>query len=458
MNVKADAPAIAARLMKSGISAPEARGKDELFAKILAHLDRLADPSTSDSSASDPYMLFVPGRIEVLGKHTDYAGGKSLLATVERGFCIAAVPRNDELIQIVDASTGASATFEFSPELVPTAGHWSNYPMSVARRVARNFPGPLRGADIAFISDLPPAAGMSSSSAMITGMFKVLAHINGLAQREEYKSHIDGPESLAGYLATIENGRNFGSLTGDRGVGTFGGSEDHTAICCCRPGQLQLYSFCPVRWQRTIALPAGYMLALGASGVLAEKTGEAMAKYNRVSRLVSALLELWQQTTGRDDLSLADAIHSSADAPDVLRQIIEDERHAEFDATSLSNRLEQFLGENERIIPAATHALAEGDIERFGSLVDESQQLAERLLKNQVPQTICLARTARECGAQAASAFGAGFGGSVWALVKTSIAEDFLTAWAACYGAEFPVEASRSSFFLSAAGPGFVEL
>jgi len=457
-NVAADATAIYDRLVKSGMSTGEARAKEKLFAKVLAQLDRLADAAPQGTASADLYLAFVPGRIEVLGKHTDYAGGKSLLATVERGFCIAALPRSDETIRIADASTGAQAAFEFSPDLVVSAGHWSNYPMTVARRVARNFPGPRRGADIAFYSDLPLAAGMSSSSALIVGIFKALAHINRLAECEAYQTHLGAPEALAGYLATIENGKSFGPLGGDRGVGTFGGSEDHTAICCCRPGHLELYAFCPVRREGTIVLPAGYTLAVGASGVLAEKTGEAMAKYNRASRLVSALLDLWQRATGREDLCLADAVHSAADAPDVLRQIIADEPHEEFDARSLSNRLEQFLGENERIIPAATEALAEGGIDRFGSLVDESQHLAAQLLENQVPQTIRLARLARECGAQAASAFGAGFGGSVWALVKAAKAEDFLAAWAACYREEFPAEAERSSFFSSAPGPSLIEL
>lgn len=453
MNVTSDESAIAERLMKSGMSKAEALGKDDLFANVFAQLDQIVD-----SAASEPYLLFVPGRVEVLGKHTDYAGGKSLLATVERGFCIAALPRGDETIRVIDAATGASASFEFSPELACTSGHWSTYPMTVARRIARNFSGPLLGADIVFISDLPPAAGMSSSSAMMIGIFKALAHVNRLSHREEYKSHFDSPEALAGYLATIENGHSFGRLAGDRGVGTFGGSEDHTALCCCRAGEFQLYSFCPVRHERTIPLPGGYTLAIAASGASAEKTGEAMAKYNRVSGLVSALLDLWQRATGRDDGCLADAIHSAADAPDVLRQIIADEPHPEFESHVLLNRLDQFLGENERIIPAAAEALAGGAMDRFGSLVDESQQLAERLLGNQVPQTVCLAQTARQCGAQAASAFGAGFGGSVWALVTTSTADDFLAAWAACYSAEFPAEAARSTFFLSAAGPGLVEL
>ena len=45
---------------------------------------------------------FVPGRIEVLGKHTDYAGGRSLLCAVERGFCVTAVPRDDDVMRVVD--------------------------------------------------------------------------------------------------------------------------------------------------------------------------------------------------------------------------------------------------------------------------------------------------------------------------------------------------------------------
>ena len=61
----------------------------------------------------------------------------------------------------------------------------------------------------------------------------------------------------------------------------------------------------------------------------------------------------------------------------------------------------------------------------FGKLVDESQVAAEELLGNQVPETISLAKHARALGAYAASAFGAGFGGSVWALVSRSEAEQF---------------------------------
>ena len=76
---------------------------------------------------------------------------------------------------------------------------------------------------------------MSSSSAMVVAFFLALAKINRLSERPEYRENIHNQEDLAGYLATIENGQTFRKLAGDNGVGTFGGSEDHTAILCAKP-------------------------------------------------------------------------------------------------------------------------------------------------------------------------------------------------------------------------------
>ena len=80
--------------------------------------------------------------------------------------------------------------------------------------------------------------------------------------------------------------------------------------------------------------------------------------------------------------------------------------------------VDRFVAEAQRLVPGATRALAAGDLATFGTLVDESQHLAEQWLGNQIPETSALARLARRLGADGASAFGAGFGGSVWALVE----------------------------------------
>ena len=103
--------------------------------------------------------------------------------------------------------------------------------------------------------------------------------------------------------------------------------------------------------------------------------------------------------------------------------------------------------ESGEIIPEAGDALARGDLWAFGRLVDRSQHAAEQLLGNQVPETVFLAAAARRRGAAAASAFGAGFGGSVWALVEASKADDFLAAWADQYRSEFP-DRARSAQLL----------
>ncbi|MBE3098003.1 MAG: hypothetical protein IMZ44_12865, partial [Planctomycetes bacterium] len=321
------------RLAAAGMSPAECVAKARLFEDA----SRAAE-AAGGSAAGPPMVFFVPGRIEVLGKHTDYAGGRSLLCTVERGICLVARPRPDARVRMVDAGSGESSVCALEPDPGVSAGHWSDYPMTVARRLARNFPRARCGADIGFVSDLPPAAGMSSSSALITGVFLALAAINDLAALEPYRREIRTLEDLAGFLGTIENGQSFGTLAGDRGVGTFGGSEDHTAMLCCQPGCLSQYRFCPVRRERVVALPARVCFVIGVSGVIAEKTGAARERYNRVSLAARAALDVWRASTGRSDQSLAEAADSAPDAPGRMRQILAGSAHPVFPPAALLDR------------------------------------------------------------------------------------------------------------------------
>jgi galactokinase len=86
-------------------------------------------------------------------------------------------------------------------------------------------------------------------------------------------------------------------------------------------------------------------------------------------------------------------------------------------------------------------------------LVDRSQAGAQALLGNQISETILLARSARELGAVASSAFGAGFGGSVWALVPAESAGTFIERWRTEYLRNFPAHTPASQFFVTRAGP-----
>ena len=401
---------------------------------------------------------FSPGRIEVLGKHTDYAGGRSLLCAVERGVCLVASPRSDGRVRVIDVRLNDAAEFPFSPDLEPLMGHWSNYPMTVVRRVARNFPEARRGLDIALGSDLPLSAGVSSSSALVVAVFLAVASVNDLENGERYRREIPDREALASYLGCIENGQSFGSLAGDRGVGIFGGSEDQTAILCCRPRTLSQYSFCPVRAEGTVRLPDGYAFAIANSGVLAEKAGAARDAYNRASVATRVIVELWNAATGRRDDSLAAAVSSSPDASDRIRAMIRGATHAEYPPGVLVDRFDQFVEESTRIIPEARRALDAGDLDRFGALVDESQNNVERWLGNQIAETVALQRQARALGAVAASAFGAGFGGSVWALVREVDAPAFAQTWESRYRLAFPDAGPAAEVFVTGAGPAALQL
>jgi galactokinase len=445
--------ALEERLALAGMSEPEVDRKSRLFARTVAALGR-----------RQTLRLWVPGRIEFLGKHTDYAGGRSLICAVERGIAVVATARDDRTVRLTDAVSGEHVEIEMSATLPPADGSWANYPITVVRRIARNFPGPLRGADIAFASDLPPAAGLSSSSALVVATFLAICDLNALGAHDEYRRAIPDADHLAGYLGAVEGGAPFGSLDGDRGVGTFSGSQDHTAILCSRAGALVQYSFAPVRFERAVPLPADHVFVIGASGVIAEKTGAARALYNRQARRVHALLDRWRAATGRTDATLGAVLASSDDAIDRLRDIVRDPAVRSngdsdgFDATDLITRLDQFDAESRDIIPAAGDALERGDLVTLGALVDRSQRGAEVLLGNQVPETFHLARSARSLGAVAASAFGAGFGGSVWALVRRDDAQRFTECWHESYAERFPEPATRATFFTTAAGPAAMRL
>ena len=111
----------------------------------------------------------------------------------------------------------------------------------------------------------------------------VVAHLllegGRIAESPTYRREIDSSEALAGYLGAVENGSAFGSLAADFGVGTNGGSEDHTAILCSRGDRLGQFSYAPVRAERSVPLPPGHLFVIAVSGVHAGKAGEARERY-----------------------------------------------------------------------------------------------------------------------------------------------------------------------------------
>jgi galactokinase len=430
-------------------------------ARRFAHLEQIFEQRFPGSAPARAW--WVPGRIEVLGKHTDYGGGRSLLATLARGIHWIAAPTRDGRIEIVDAGTGATCEIALAADVPHQPGHWSDYVISVARRIARDFPGARTGMRAVFNSSLPKGAGLSSSSALIVATFLPLAAFNRLEDHPTWPRSPGGPKpagyddskrALAGYLGAVESGRAFGRFPADHGVGTHGGSEDHAAILCCRTGQLSVYRFRPVEHEGDVALPDGWTFAIAVSGVHASKSGAVRDHYNRLSAQMARLTELSREGTDAEEESLLTALESRPDALAQLRALVASEP----DAGMLLRRLEQFAVESMEIIPAVVQRLSVGDVAGAGPLIDRSQRLAEDALANQVPETMTLVRSARDLGAAAASAFGAGFGGAVWALVRRDELTEFLERWRTAYLARYPDRTARAAFFNSDPGPAATEL
>jgi galactokinase len=394
----------------------------------------------------------VPGRIEVLGKHVDYAGGRSLVCTVQRGIVIMARAHEERSLVLRDARRREALALPFDGSL-PSNLPWTVYPQTVLHRLQLNFGDVLTGADIAIASNLPPAAGVSSSSSLVVGLTLALSALSDLPSHPSWKEAIPDRLALAGYVGALENGFGFRSLPGELGVGTMGGTQDQTAILCCASGQLDVFAWAPVRHERTVPWTPGYSFVIGVSGMVAAKTGAAKERYNRAARTVRRLTDAWKARHGGETRSLANVFEEAAgnatpsDVPAALLELAVNAANAEFTAEHLQARLRQFHDETYRLVPGAADALARGALDEFGEIVAASQRGAEAALENQIPETVNLVRFARELGAVASSAFGAGFGGSVWAMVPSDAVEEFMSQWREQYCAAHKAPGRRSQFF-----------
>lgn len=386
--------------------------------------------------------MFVPGRIELFGKHVDYGGGISMTCAIEEGIT-ADVERLDvAVIDLEDARTGRRARVPLRRDARPGGAHGGTYIAAVARRLARDF-GPLKhGVRVVSESTLPRSAGLSSSSAFVTMLTMAVAEANDFTSRPEWKQHLGSRLALAEYCGAVETGGAFGPWSGERGVGTRGGAQDHVAILCNTAGHVGAYGYLPATLVGEASFPSRWTLLVATSGVRATKTGGAQADYNRAADLVHALVARWNAVTGREDRSLRAILEADRGFAAELERLAQ----RDDDAPLLLARLAQFRRETEHVVPGALAAISAADGPALGRWAVESQQGAETALRNQVPETRFLARAAMASGAHAASAFGAGFGGAVWAVCEASDAEAVRERWRAAYAKAFPTRVAKSEW------------
>jgi galactokinase len=125
-----------------------------------------------------PRLFRAPGRVNLIGEHTDYNDGYVLPMAINRATIVAGAPRDDRKVRFHTLDLNRSAEFDFDVESVITRGNWSNYVEGVAREIERDGVR-LTGADLLITSDVPVGAGLSSSAALeISIGFALLALSN----------------------------------------------------------------------------------------------------------------------------------------------------------------------------------------------------------------------------------------------------------------------------------------
>jgi galactokinase len=226
-------------------------------------MTELPDPRTllaeTFGSGAEATLVSAPGRVNLIGEHIDYHGLPVLPIAIRRSVRVAFRARTDSRIRAVSAGGYGIRDFEWTAELAPTAaGDWENYLRAAACAVGRKW-GTGRGVDAAIVSDLPPAAGLSSSSALIVAFTLCLLHANGYAPTFEE------------LMEVLPEGEHF--------VGTRGGGMDHAASLASQAGCASLIEFDPLA-VRPVPVPRGWAFLVAHSLTVAEKSGAAREQYN----------------------------------------------------------------------------------------------------------------------------------------------------------------------------------
>ena len=125
-----------------------------------------------------PRLFRAPGRVNLIGEHTDYNGGHVLPMAIRKETVVAAAPRTDRLIRAFTCNYEESASFDLDSQRPEKGGFWLNYVEGVAR-ILEIYGFKLKGADLLICSNIPNGAGLSSSAALEIAVGLALSEISG---------------------------------------------------------------------------------------------------------------------------------------------------------------------------------------------------------------------------------------------------------------------------------------
>jgi galactokinase len=355
----------------------------------------------------DPtHLCRAPGRVNLIGEHTDYNDLPVLPMALQREVRIALRPRADGRVRLHNLEPGfESVEIEVGAHIEPGAtGSWGNYVRAPAQELARRF-AIVRGFDGVIGSDLPIASGLSSSSALLNAVGLALAEINQVGIE---------PLALADLMADAE-----------RYTGTRGGGMDQAISLAARAGHAARIDFAPLRL-RHVPVPPDWRFVVAHSGVRTEKTGAARNAYNRrraeceeaLERVAAEVEhEMTRHNAERGYPGLLNGL-GAAEALDVGTAVLDG---------TLFKRFRHVITEAGRVRDAQD-ALMMADATVFGTLMDASHGSLRADYNVSSAELDELVALAKEGGAAGARLTGAGFGGCIVALTTPSTVDEVIEA------------------------------
>ncbi len=324
--------------------------------------------------------FFAPGRINLIGEHLDYNGGRVFPGAISLGITGTVQERRDSLLVLKSAQEGEEVRFDLDGEInYDGARGWANYPLGAAHYLRQSGRAIGGGRNILYSSTLPRGSGLSSSAAIELLTAFILAEPGD-----------DERIDMALLMQKMEN----------EFIGVRCGIMDQFAIAMGRRGHALLLDTGTLEYECVpVSLPGHTLVIIDSN----RPRALADSKYNERREECAAALDAIRH---RDP-----SVRNLASATPALVETIGD--------PTLKRRARHVVTENTRVIEAA-RALRGGDLPRFGALLSESHRsLRDDYEVTGLELDTIAAASLDAPGCAGARMTGAGFGGCALALVET---------------------------------------
>ena len=329
-----------------------------------------------------------PGRINLIGEHTDYNGGFVFPGAIDKGMIAEIKPNGTGKVRAFSIDLNDYAEFGLNEEDAPKAS-WARYIFGVCREIIKRG-GQIQGFDTVFAGDVPLGAGMSSSAA--------LESTYAFALNDLFSLGIDKFELAKIGQSTEHNycGVNCGIM--DQFASVFG-KEGSLIRLDCRSLEYKYFPFNPV----------GYKLVLLDSVVKHELASSAYNKRRQSCENAAAAI----RCNHPEVEFLRDA------TMDMLNEVKGDISAEDY------MRAEYVIEEVQRVLDVC-EALEKGDYETVGQKMYETHHGMSKLYEVSCEELDFLNDVAKKCGVTGSRVMGGGFGGCTINLVKDELHDDFI--------------------------------